>query len=129
MKLAKLLFWRKRSGNKERKSKIKEKHVRCEQQQEDGISITESEKEVKPRPRSSSFNGIDDIIKSEKDKEKEKAKKVKRSASTGHKTSRKNSFIRWYRRKKEIGKALRDIGDDLDSNHSSNLSLNKKAKK
>lgn len=115
MKLGKMLFWRR---NKSRSKRTEENGNDVE----DGSEAASTSEENKSRPRSASFSGVGDVT-VQKEKETKTSKKAKRSVSMGHKTSRRNSFIRWYRRSKDIGKALRQIGDNLESSHS-NSSLN-----
>lgn len=108
MKLSKLLFWKRGKSSKKRDN-ISEIEGNSEEPKKDGS-----------RPRSASFSGsnsLDDQV----DKKKKETHKVKRSRSLGHKTSRRNSFIRWFRASRDVGRTLRQIGDDFESNHSNSL--------
>eukprot|EP00112_Aurelia_sp_Birch-Aquarium-sp1_P002672 Seg1299.2 transcript_id=Seg1299.2/GoldUCD/mRNA.D3Y31 product="hypothetical protein" protein_id=Seg1299.2/GoldUCD/D3Y31 len=114
MKLSKVLFWRRHK--KAPKSSI------CEDFSDGATSCENTPDEKEPRPRSASFGGASDH--GSKEKVDEKTKNVKRSHSMGHKTARRNSFVRWFKNVRAVGKTLRQIGDDLESQHSgSSMSL------
>ena len=102
-----MLFWR------------RHKRVPKSTPVEDTIDAAAENKpeERKPRPRSASFDGTSDH--GSKEKVDEKTEKIKRSHSMGHKTARRNSFVRWFKNVRAVGKTLRQMGDDLESQHSS----------
>ena len=75
-----------------------------------------AQKKESKKARSASFACVG-YKKGEKIDEDQR-KKLTRSKSVGHKTSRSNSFIHWFKTVRECGNTLKLIGDKLEGDHS-----------
>jgi len=115
MKLSKLLFWRSKGSKRHRNSShAAHSAPACASATEESESYKEKEG---TRPRSASFSGVY-VDGKENIEPKSPRTKKRRSNSMGHKVKRRNSFVRLFKAARDIGKTLRQIGDDLESRHS-----------
>ena len=113
-----MLFWRTKKTKRSCDSPLSESAV--------GNAQDEQKENENIRPRSASFSVVNVDGKENIGTDLPKTKK-KRSHSMGHKVKRRNSFIRLYKAARDIGRTLRQIGDDLESRHSnSSLSVSSK---